>query len=420
MKILYLHQYFNTPEMSGGTRSFEMARRFVAEGHEVHIITSWREKTDNSSWFESEIAGINIHWLPVLYSNKMSFSDRIKAFFKFAVCAAIKSSSINADIVFATSTPLTIALPAVYASTKQKIPMVFEVRDLWPELPISMGAIKNPISKFLARRLELFAYKNSSSVVALSPGMKEGIVKTGYPSSNVAVIPNSSDIDMFRVSSDVGLQFRNERSIAPDIPLIIYTGTFGHINGVNFLVDLAVELKRINSDIIILAIGGGMEFDNVLQEAIFKGVHNYNLFIEGYLKKKDIPAALSAATITCALFIDKPEMRPNSANKFFDSLAAGKPIMINYGGWMHELINIHNCGISMWGNPIPCVAKELDKKLKDKAWLNSASASAKKLAKLSFDRDILASQLLQVLVNTTEGLSSKASEIAPGDYGASK
>ena len=417
MKIIYLHQYFNTPEMSGGTRSYEMARRLVSEGHEVHIITSWREKSSCKRWFETTIEGINVHWFPVRYTNKMKFSKRIIAFFKFAFGAATKASSIDADIIFATSTPLTIALPAIYASKKQNIPMVFEVRDLWPELPIAMGAIKNPIAKFLAKKLEIFAYENSSSIVALSPGMKDGIVKTGYPSSSVGVIPNSSDIDLFRVNSDVGRKFRDERSIAPDIPLVVYTGTFGHINGVNYLVDLAVELKSINSDIIILAIGGGVEFDKVVNEAKSKAVLNVNLHIEGYLKKKDIPAALSAATVTCALFIDKPEMRPNSANKFFDSLAAGKPIMINYGGWMHDLINVHKCGISMWGNPISYVAKELDKKLKDKAWLESASASAERLAKHKFDRDILASQLSQILFKTVELTPCKAEQIAPGDYG---
>ncbi|MBT6673966.1 MAG: glycosyltransferase, partial [Proteobacteria bacterium] len=124
MNILYLHQYFNTPDMSGGTRSYEMARRFVQQGHEVHMITSWREPRDDQAWFESNEAGIHVHWLPVEYTNKMSFLNRIKAFLKFAIKSANKTASIKADIIFATSTPLTIALPAVYAAKIQKIPMV--------------------------------------------------------------------------------------------------------------------------------------------------------------------------------------------------------------------------------------------------------------------------------------------------------
>jgi glycosyltransferase involved in cell wall biosynthesis len=416
MKILYLHQYFNTPEMSGGTRSFEMARRFVLEGHEVHIITSWREARKGNDWFETDVEGIRVHWLPVLYSNRMSFGERITAFFKFAFRSARKAACLQADVIIATSTPLTIAIPAVYASKKQKIPMVFEVRDLWPELPIAMGALQNPLARFLAKKLEIFAYKNASSVVALSPGMKDGVVRTGFPSSKIAVIPNSSDIKSFRISNDIGQRFRNERGWLGDKPLLVYTGTFGLINGVDYLVDLARELFNLKSDIRILAIGGGIKFNEVIGRAEAAGVLNQNLFIESYLKKKDVPAVLSAATISSALFIDKPEMRPNSANKFFDSLAAGKPIMINYGGWMHELIKSKGCGVSMWQKPIEQVAKELDVCLHDPLWIKSASMASLALAERFFDRDVLAIQLLSVLEKTVEGRADKAEKIAPGNY----
>jgi glycosyltransferase involved in cell wall biosynthesis len=201
MKILYLHQYFSTPEMSGRTHSYEMAKHFVQQGHEVHMVTSWRESSVNTSWLSDNIKGIHVHWLPVECTNKMSFPNRIKAFLKFVIKSANKTVSIKADIIFATSTPLTIALPAVYAAKIQKIPMVFEVRDLWLELPIAMGVLKNPLVRFLVGHLELFSYNNSQAINALSPGMKDGVIKTGFfPPSRVSVIPNSSNIAMFNVS----------------------------------------------------------------------------------------------------------------------------------------------------------------------------------------------------------------------------
>ena len=86
MKIIYLHQYFNTPDMSGGTRSYEMARRMVSAGHEVHMITSIRESGSNTNdWLLTEEAGIQVHWYPVPYSNHMTYSMRIKAFFRLLV-----------------------------------------------------------------------------------------------------------------------------------------------------------------------------------------------------------------------------------------------------------------------------------------------------------------------------------------------
>lgn len=123
MKIIYLHQYFVTPEMSGGTRSYEIARRLVDWGHEVHMITSDRNNNaDRKVWKTTKEAGINVHWYPVPYSNKMSFSKRIKAFMKFARASALKASSLEANIVFATSTPLTIALPGIYTKWKKEYP----------------------------------------------------------------------------------------------------------------------------------------------------------------------------------------------------------------------------------------------------------------------------------------------------------
>ena len=156
MRIVYLHQYFNTPRMAGSTRSFEIARRLVAAGHTVEMVTTWREPIATRAWFTSEVAGMRVHWLPVSYSNHMSYRARIAAFMKFAAAAARRAAALDGDVIYATSTPLTIGLPAMYAARRLRVPMVFEVRDLWPELPIAIGALTNPLTCGLARWLERF------------------------------------------------------------------------------------------------------------------------------------------------------------------------------------------------------------------------------------------------------------------------
>lgn len=417
MKIIYLHQYFNTPEMSGGTRSYEMARRMVAAGHEVHMVTSCREsEVPEQGWYQTVEAGIQVHWYPVSYSNHMSFLRRIKAFIVFALAARKKSVQLDGDIIFATSTPLTIALPAVSASKKNKAPLVFEVRDLWPEMPIAMGALKNPLLRLVANKLEHWAYHNSQAVVALSPGMKEGVVRTGYPADRVAVIPNSSDNNEFQFDAEAAARFRAEREWLGDSPLLVYTGTFGKVNGVGCVIPIARELMDGNSDIHILLVGEGVEKDGVINEAKQAGVLGKNLFIEEKLPKKEIPALLSAATMASALFIDLPEMRPNSANKFFDALASGTPVMLNYGGWMHDLVIANGCGLSIWQQSPASVAAELDVKMHDSDWLEEAGKAARELAEACFDRDKLANQLVEVLLAAKSGRPNRASEIAPGEY----
>jgi glycosyltransferase involved in cell wall biosynthesis len=394
-----------------------MARRMVDAGYEVHIITSIRESSKRpADWLLTEEAGIQVHWYPVPYSNHMSFSQRIKAFFSFARAAQRKAMELEGNVVFATSTPLTIALPAVRVARAKNIPMVFEVRDLWPELPIAMGALRNPFLRFGAKLLERWAYHNSQSVVALSPGMKEGVVKTGYPASKVAVIPNSSDNKDFFYGIEGVDNFRKKRDWLGDRPLLVYTGTFGKINGVDYMVELAKELLSLGSDIRILLVGDGAEREAIKDLALKKGVYQNNLFIENPLPKRDMPSVLAAATMASVLFIDLPQMRPNSANKFFDSLASGTPVMLNFGGWMHELVNIHGCGLSLWNKPIKSVAFEVDRKMHDEHWLEESGKSARALAEARFDRDQLASQLISVLQNAVVGSPQEAAEIAPGNY----
>lgn len=417
LKVIYLHQYFNTPEMPFGTRSYEMARRMVAAGHEVHMVTSYREADSSyNDWFETEESGIRVYWYPVSYSNHMGFAERVKAFFSFALSARKKAAQLGGDIIFASSTPLTIAIPAVLASRKNKIPMVFEVRDLWPEMPIAVGALKNPFLRFAARKLEHWAYKNSSAVVALSPGMKDGVINAGYSESQVAIIPNSSDIAEFEYNPVAEERFRAEREWLGNRPLLVYAGSFGSTNGVGYLVDVAKELCSLGSDVRILLVGDGAESLDISNRAHDAGVLNKNLFIEKLLPKKEIPALLSAATIASVLFVDIPEMRANSANKFFDALASGTPVLLNYGGWMHDLVSNHNFGLPMWKCSPAEVASELEEKMHDEEWLEKAGIKARYIAESYFSRDLLAEDLMQVLEYTLEGRMSEVSAIAPGSY----
>ena len=257
MRIIYLHQYFNTPAMSGGTRSYEMARRLVSLGHEVEMVTSWRQPTRESDWYVTHEAGINIHWMPVSYANSMRYADRMKAFSRFALRASRKAATLGGDVIFATSTPLTIALPAVYAARRSGIPMVFEVRDLWPELPIAMGALRDPLSRWAARRLERFAYRNAARIVALSPGMAEGVCRTGYPADRVTIIPNCADLEPFAPNPERARKFRKAHPELGAGPIILYAGTLGRINGVDYMAHLAASVKETLPDARFVIIGRG-------------------------------------------------------------------------------------------------------------------------------------------------------------------
>jgi glycosyltransferase involved in cell wall biosynthesis len=398
MRVLYLHQYFNTPEMSGGTRSYEMARRLIASGHQVTVITADRSTLRRGrDWYVSDEAGIQVHWLPVPYSNHMSFPERICAFVCFAFESSLRASSIPGDIVFATSTPLTIAIPGIVTEIWQRIPLVFEVRDLWPDLPIAVGALRNPLFRNMARLLEWVAYRASAHIIALSPGMAEGVMRRGISASRVTVIPNCSDVALFDIPAGRGDWIRDQLGLAPHQPLIVYAGTFGRINGVGYLVSVAEAMRTIRPDVRFLLVGTGAELGAVTEQARDRGVLNRNLWVWRPIQKIRVPELLAAATLATSVVIPVAALWNNSANKFFDALAAGKPIAINYRGWQAELLEESGAGIALSPDDVGESAKALAEFVSDADRLRSASAASRRLAYEVFNREVLYTQLEAVL-----------------------
>jgi lipopolysaccharide/colanic/teichoic acid biosynthesis glycosyltransferase/glycosyltransferase involved in cell wall biosynthesis len=413
MHILYFHQYFCPPDGAGGTRSYEMARRLVEAGHCVTMVTSSAFFPDTYGLKRTtrlSLDGIDLVVLRVPYGNSMGFVRRILAFFQFAIRATWTGLKIdNPDLVFATSTPLTIVFPGFITSRVKAAPMVFEVRDLWPDLPIAVGALKNPVAKWLARRLERFAYAVSSHVIALSPGMKDGIVSNGVSEESVTMIPNASDTHLFRVPADLGESFLSRHPHLSAGPLVTYAGTLGHINGVSYLVEVAEAMRTLKPDVKFLICGDGAEHDTVKELARHRGVLDENLWMVPPCPKSDMPEVLSASTIAVSLFRDLPEMRHNSANKVFDALAAGRPIAVNYGGWQAELIESRGAGVVLPpGDPVQA-AQELAEFLDDGDGLLRAREQAAALADSRFNRDKLAGELRTVLeqVVATEPAAKK-------------
>jgi len=403
MKVFYLHQYFATPESNAGTRSYEMAKRLVKNGHEVTFITSSAFFSDNYSlqkgWNFIEIDGIKLHVLHLDYSNRDSFFKRILKFLSFSVRSTFKSFSIKCDVIFATSTPLTIAIPGLIYSKFKKVPLVFEVRDLWPELPVASGVIKNKWVIKLATWLERYTYRNSKRLVGLSPGMCDGIIKHGIPPEHVTLATNSCDTDLFNVDRNIGCNYlRAKLDFVNGRKLITYTGTFGLINKVGYIVELAKASEKLDPNLCFVAIGDGMEKQQVIADAEKAGVLNKNLYILPPVPKTEIVELLSAADLSLSLFGPVKEMWHNSANKLFDALASQTPIAINYGGWQKNFIEEHHCGVLLDMHDHDAATVSISNFLNDQEKYEKAVASCKILSYEHFSRDIMAERLEKTLI----------------------
>ena len=389
MKILLLHQYFNTPNDSGSTRAYEFCKRLAKKGHIVTVITSSRKENINSfKWYFKKIENINIHYLPNKYNNKFKFYSRIFSFLRFSFLSIFKVLKFEYDIIIATSTPLTIAIPVLFLLKFKKKKFIFEVRDLWPEMPIVVGAIKN---KFLIKILKIFekkVYTTASKIICLSPGMKRGVVKCGISVKKTIIIPNSCDFEIFDNKNFYNKELDKKYGYLFNSKTILYAGTLGKINGVNYLIEIAKHFKQ-NNNIKIIIVGDGIEKEIIRNNAIKSSLLNKNVFIFDQINKTEIVHFFRNCTISSSIFVDIKEMWSNSANKYFDTMSAKKPIIINYLGWHASLIKRYKTGFIIPPNNSEQAAELIFEKIFNEKLILEMGQNNYNLGKKFFDRDAL-------------------------------
>jgi glycosyltransferase involved in cell wall biosynthesis len=400
MKIVYLHQYFRTSGMAGGTRSYEFARRLVDRGHEVHVITSDTEAggRGTAAWRTSVEAGATVHWAAVPYQNSMSYRRRIQAFGHFAWLAAHRAAALEQDVVFATSTPLTIALPAVYSARRRRAPMVFEVRDLWPEVPIALGALRSPLTKRAAWMLEGWAYQHSKHVIALSPRMADSI-RRRFPATPVTVVPNGCDIDLFADADEAGRAVRAATPWLANRPLMLYAGALGLVNGVDYIVHMAAALRHTHPDVRIAVMGSGAQKDHVRRLAHDLGVLDQNLFMLDQVPKSEVTGLFGACDLALSTVVNEPTLQADAANKVFDALAAGRPVAVNHEGWLADLLRSTGAGVLLPPDDPREAASRAGELVCDPQACATARAAAARLAREHFARDTLFNRLEEVLLD---------------------
>lgn len=394
MKIAYLHQYFKTPSSNGGVRSYNFARALVERGHEVHVVTSDSSRSGPAAPVEN-VDGITVHWVHVPYDNAMGFSRRLLAFAQFAAKSARITRSQRAAVVIATSTPLTVALPALWAVLGRKTRFVFEVRDLWPAVPIAMGVLRNPLLIAAARMLERLTYSRADAIVALSDGMAAGVVRAGVEASKIVVVPNVADIESFQNPGPSTSAAFDALSSLHGRPTVLYCGTFGRVNGLEYMVDLALAATRINSPLAFVAVGDGAERAAVIRKAQEQGVLGTSFYSLPGVPKSELPALLARATFGSSWVIDVQALEDNSANKFFDTLAAGRPMLVNHGGWQADILTARSAGWRLPRDPDAAIA-QLTGILGRTNVLESAGVNALQLAREEYALDVLAERFVRV------------------------
>lgn len=406
MRILYIHQYFSTRAGATGTRSYEFARYLVERGHQVTMVTgnAWLEGVERTGLAtRTEVDGIDVVAIGVRYHSRMGFMRRMWAFIAFMLAATRAARREPCDVVYASSTPLTVGVPGWLAARKHRVPFVFEVRDLWPEAPIQLGVLTNPMLKGPALWLEGFLYEKAHHVVALSPGMVDGVAARGVPPERITMIPNCADTHLFSPGpKDPELVARWGLDGAF---VVAYVGAMGPANDFGQVIEAARivaewEYARGAGEggatrTVFLSVGDGRERPRLEERTRELGLTN--VVWADPVPKTDVPRVLRTADVALASFADLPVLRTNSPNKVFDALAAGLPVVVNFDGWVPEMLEETHAGIGARPGDPESLAAELVGLRDDPARRERMGVAARDVAQSRFERMAMAAKLEELL-----------------------
>ncbi len=384
VKILILHQHFNMPEKGGAIRSYYLAKALVDKGIKVAVITAHNEKNYKKETTE----GIEVHYLPVAYNNRFGFAARSWSFLKYVKgVIGLAGQFKDFNYCYAISVPLTVGLAAQWIKSRYKIPYIFEVGDLWPDAPIQMEFVNNYFFSEALYLLEKSIYKSAHTVVALSPAIQSAIEKK-VPGKKVHLIPNMADCEFYKPErKDPTLE---ERFQVQNKFVVSYIGAVGAANGLDYFLECANAARKAELPIHFFICGDGALVERLKNNA--QQLSLANLTFLDFTNRKGVQELLNVTDASFICYKQVPILETGSPNKFFDGLAAGKLIIINFGGWIKKEIEENQCGFYCNPQQPTDFIKKITPFLSDVALLQLYGNNSRALAERKYAREMLSTQ----------------------------
>ncbi len=355
MKIWYISQYF-PPEMGApSARVSELARHWAEGGHDVTVLTGFPNHPTGivppeyrkRLWrlVEREtFRGVRVvrTWLWPLPNRKSH--ERVRNYCSFAASASFTGSFVGGrpDIVIATSPQLLCGLAGWWISRIKGVPLVFEVRDLWPESLQAVGVAneRSPMMRVLGR-IAGFLYRHAAHIVVVTAAFRERLIEDWHvPETKISVVSNGVETDLFSPSADGNV--RASLGLKDEL-LVSYIGTMGNAHGLELLLDAAAHFKSKAPEIRFLLVGEGAEKEKLTRAATNRGLSNL-IFMDQQARER-VPALLAASDVCLVLLKDTPVFRTVIPTKMLEMMSCGRPVVLGVHGQAAEILNAANGGI---------------------------------------------------------------------------
>jgi len=402
MHILLIHQIFTTLDEAGGTRHVELAEYLISKGHEVTVVASdisflsgkkiHRRRTRLDS-------GIEVRRARTFGKIHSGFAGRLLGFMTFMASSFFSALTVkDVDLIFVTSPPIFQAITAYIVSRIRRKPYVLEVRDLWPDFMVEIGAIRNPFLIFASRLIEKFLYKNSRTIIVNTPGFISFISAKIGSDKRINLVPNGVDTSMFKPPEE-GKVIRKNLGLE-DRFIVLYAGAIGISNDIETLLN-AAGILREEPDVFFLIVGGGNEKERMI--AMAKELSLDNVMFLDPIAKKHMPEMIAAADAAVAILKNIPMFRTTYPNKVFDYMAGERPVILAIDGVIRELVEKAGAGIFVPPGDALALAEAIRILRNDEGMRKEMGRRGRALVEKCFERRKQAEEFERVLTDSLRG-----------------
>lgn len=411
MKILFLTDNFPPESNAPASRTYEHCIEWIKKGAEITVITCAPNYPKgkvfpgykNKLYQVEMMDGIKVIRVWTYISPNRGMARRILDYISFCVTGFIASLFVKTDVIIATSPQLFTAVAGYMASFFKRRPWIMEVRDLWPESIMAVGAMKKSKLLKILDQVVLFLYKKADQIVVVTDSFKERIHDCGVAADKIHVVKNGVHLHKF---VDKGKNQSLLKSLNLDGKFVIaYIGTHGMAHKLDFILDCARNVK--NKAIHFLFVGEGALKSRLLEQIETLNLKNVSM-LDGVPKDK-VADYISLADVALITLRKKDTFTKVIPSKIFENAAMGKPILLGVEGEAKQIIEQYNAGLCFEPENEADFLEKIESIFYDIEQYQGLKNGCKTLAK-DFNRQRLAFKMLEVIeaIDTIPAISKRA------------
>jgi glycosyltransferase involved in cell wall biosynthesis len=414
MHILFLTDNFPPETNAPASRTYEHAKRWVRAGHKVTVVTgapnfpsgNIHAGYTNALWRCEAMDGIEVVRVWTYITANEGFLKRTLDYVSFMLAAIVASPFLpRPDVIVGTSPQFFTPCAAFVVSILRWRPFVFELRDLWPDSIVAVGAMRESTAIGWLRKLEYFLYRRAAKIVSVTNSFKRVLSGNGIAAGKIAVVPNGVDLDAY-VPGPKPAELARRLGVEGKF-VAAYVGTVGMAHGIGTLLDAARTL-RLRQDIVFVVVGTGAQQADLADTARREGLDN--LIFVGAVSKAGVRDYWRLCDAAVVLLRDTPLFRHVIPSKMFEAMGMERAIVLGVKGESEEILLESGAGVTIPPEDAAALANAVSMLADNREHCAALGKKGRIFAAEKFNREMLASRMLDELVqiNNTQQSSGRS------------